>query len=51
MISCGVVCYEKQLARDEAETCPLYRHKGYMAKWLWSSERWWRRRPGAKIGR
>ena len=24
--------YEKQLARDEAGTCPLYRPKGYMEK-------------------
>ena len=30
VISCGMVGYEKQLARDEAGTCPLYRPKGYM---------------------
>ena len=30
VISSGVAGYEKQLARAEAGTCPLYRPKGYM---------------------
>ena len=30
VITCGVACYEKQLAREEAGTCPLYRPKGYL---------------------
>ena len=32
VISSGVAGYEKQLARAEAGTCPLYRPKGYMAE-------------------
>ena len=32
VISSGVACYEKQLARSVAGTCPLYRPKGYKAE-------------------